>query len=107
MKPELAKKIAKQERRLSMPREILADLLECAGISQSAFARRIGVSNATVNRLINGHQALTPDMAMRLGRFWGDGTRVWLAHQQMVDLWDATHMDASQYEFIEPLHVAA
>lgn len=107
MNPELAKKLEKQQRRPNGPGAVLADLLETSGMSQSEFARRIGVSNATVNRLINAHQALSPDMALRLGRFWGDGSRVWMAHQQMVDLWDLTHADQSPYEHIEPLKIAA
>lgn len=85
----------------------LADLLDSAGISQAEFARRIGVSYATVIRLINDHHWLTPDMAQRLGRFWGDGARVWLAQQTMVDEWELLHADQTPYEFIEPLHQVA
>jgi addiction module HigA family antidote len=102
MKPRLAKKMETQKRRPSTPGDILNDLLETTGISQSEFARHIGVSAATVNRLIQGHQTLTPDMAQRLGRYWGDGARVWLTHQQMVDHWDMAHTNKDAYEFIVP-----
>jgi addiction module HigA family antidote len=94
-------------RRPSGPGAVLADLLECAGLSQTEFARRIDVSVATVNRLINDHHRLTPDMALRLGRFWGDGARVWMAHQQMVDEWELLHADQTPYEHIQPLPKAA
>lgn len=107
MKPELAKKMEKQKRRPCTPGLILADLLKTTGISQSEFSRHIGVSTATVNRLINGHQVLSWDMAQRLGRYWGDGARVWLTHQQMVDQWDLMHADQSEYCFIEPYRMAA
>lgn len=102
MKAELAKKMETQKRRPSTPGDILADLLETTGISQSELARHIGVSGATVNRLIMGHQSLTPDMAQRLGRYWGNGARVWLTNQQMVDHWDMAHADKKAYEFIVP-----
>jgi addiction module HigA family antidote len=99
--------LEKMTRRPSGPGAVLADLLECAGLSQADFARRIDVSYATVSRLINGHHRLTPDMALRLGRFWGDGARVWLAHQTMVDEWELLHADLAPYEHIEPLQKAA
>lgn len=102
MKTELAKKIEKQSRRPSTPGEILEDLLDCSGISQSELARCLNVSGATINRLINGHQTLSTDMAQRLGRFWGDGARVWLTHQQMVDQWELSHTDTESYKFITP-----
>lgn len=90
-------------RRPSGPGAVLADLLECSGLSQAEFARRIGVSYTTISRLINGHHRLTPDMAQRLGRFWSDGARVWLAHQTMVDEWELLHADTTPYQFIQPL----
>jgi addiction module HigA family antidote len=99
--------IEKMTRRPLGPGAVLSDLLECASLSQAEFARRIGVSYTTVSRLINNHHRLTPDMAQRLGRFWGDGARVWLAHQTLVDEWELAHADQTVYEFIEPLSHAA
>lgn len=94
-------------RRPSTPGDALADLLECSGISQAELARRIGVSYSTVNRLIHDNHRLTPEMAQRLGRFWGDGSRIWFALQQQVDEWDLIHADDRKFDFIEPLHKAA
>src|SRR5690606_34995888 len=94
-------------RRPTTPGDALADLLECSGLSQSELARRIGVSLSTVNRLIHENHRLTPEMAQRLGRFWGDGSRIWLALQQQVDEWDLIHADEKEFEFIEPLHKGA
>lgn len=102
-----SKWVKEMTRRPVGPGAVLEDLLECAKLSQSEFARRVGVSRATVSRLVNGQHTLTPDMAMRLGRFWGDGARVWMAHQNMVDEWDLLHTDQSPYEHIEPLEIAA
>ena len=85
------------------PGQVLSGLLEESGISQGELAQRLGVARVTINRLIQGHRPLVPDMAHRLGRFFGNGPGVWMQMQATVDLWDALHMDVSCYADIEPL----
>jgi addiction module HigA family antidote len=99
--------LTQMTRRPTTPGDAVADLLESAGLSQSELARRIGVSFSTVNRLIQENHRLTPEMAQRLGRFFGDGPRIWIALQQQVDEWDLLHASTEEFEFIEPLHKAA
>jgi len=89
--------------RPSAPGDILEELLEFNHITVTDAARRIGVTRANLSRLIHGHQTLTPDMAQRLGKLFGNGPRVWLQMQQNVDLWDMLHADSAPYEAIEPL----
>lgn len=107
MKPTEDKWLQTMTRRPTTPGDAVADLLECAGLSQNELARRIGVSLSTVNRLIHENHRLTPEMAQRLGRFFGDGSRIWLALQQQVDEWDLLHAETKEFDFIEPLHKAA
>ena len=59
------------------------------GISQTELARRLGVSRQTLIRLLNARQAITPEMALRLGKVVGSTPRFWLALQQQHDLWHA------------------
>jgi addiction module HigA family antidote len=99
--------LKKQARRPSTPGDVLANLLETSGISQKALAARIGVSRATVNRVVQGHRVMTPDLANRLGRFFGNGPALWIRLQQHVDLWDALHVDQSTYERIQPMKQVA
>lgn len=85
------------------PGEVLADLLDTYDLTQSELAQRLGVGRLTISQLVNGHRTLTPEMAQRLGRFFGNGAGVWMRLQQQVDLWDTLHADLGDYESIEPL----
>lgn len=87
----------------STPGEVLEDLLESNGLSLTEAAKRLGVGRITVSNLVNGHRALSEDMAQRLGRLFGNGPAFWLRLQQQLDLWEALHQDQSAYEHIEPL----
>lgn len=70
------------------PGEILHGLwLEPMGISISAAARSLGISRKTLSLIVNGHGAVTPEMAMRLSLALGTSAESWLAHQAAYDLW--------------------
>lgn len=99
--------LEKMTRRPLGPGALVEDLLECSGMSQGELAKKIGVSRATISRLVNAKQVLTPDMALRLGRYFGNGARIWLALQQQVDEWELLHADQSKYQFIEPQRLTA
>lgn len=71
------------------PGEVIADILEDLEISQTQFAEILGVSNHTVNEIIQGKQPITVDLAIRIGKAFGNGHRLWLNLQQKVDVWDA------------------
>ena len=60
-----------------------------------------------MNEIVNGKRTVTPDTALRLGKFTGTEPEFWLNLQQAVDLWDAMHSDqAAEVEDIHPAHVA-
>ena len=46
------------------PGEVLKDELEFRGISQRGLSKEIGVSYSTLNEMLNGKRALTPELAM-------------------------------------------
>lgn len=54
------------------PGEMLREeFLTPLGITQSAFALRLGVSFPRLNEVINGKRGVTPDTALRLARVTG------------------------------------
>lgn len=60
-----------------------------AAISQDALARALGISRRRVNELVRGRRAISPDTAVRLGRFFGTDPRFWTALQAEWDTFEA------------------
>lgn len=103
-----AKLLQNQSRRPGGPGDLLADFLENTGLSQTQAARQLGVGRQSVNELINDRRALTPEMANRLALLCGDESpEIWLRLQQQRDLWDALHMDKSDFGNVQPYSKAA
>lgn len=72
---------------LSTPGEILLDeFLEPLGVTQYELAKRIGVDQARISRIIRGKQTITADTALRLGAFFGTTPQFWLRLQEGYDL---------------------
>ena len=74
------------------PGEILReDVLPALGATVSQAAKRLGVSRQSLYRLLAGNSAVTPEMALRLGKYCRNGPAMWLRLQQAYDLWHAEH----------------
>jgi HTH-type transcriptional regulator/antitoxin HigA len=63
------------------PGEIIADLLEERGLSQKELARRMGRPQKTINEIIHGKAALTPETANQLELVLGTPASYWLTHE--------------------------
>ena len=72
----------------------------------SEAARQLRVTRQTLHRILAGRSAVTPEMAVRLGKFCGNGPALWLRMQQACDLWEAEQAMASQLAVI-PSHLVA
>lgn len=72
------------------PGEILrADVLPALGLPVSVAAKHLGISRQTLHRILAGTAAVTPEMAVRLGKFCGNEPGLWLRMQEAYDLWHA------------------
>jgi addiction module HigA family antidote len=58
-------------------------------ISVRKVAENLGVSASTLNRLLNGENNVSPEMALRLSKTLGRSPESWLAMQDQYDLWHA------------------
>ncbi len=80
------------------------DVLPHLGMTQKEFADRLGVSRLTVSEVLHEKRSVSVDMAMRLGRFLGNGPEVWLRMQQTLDLWALER--SGNYEDIKTFEAA-
>lgn len=65
------------------------DVLPALHLSVSEAASQLRVSRQTLHRVLAEKIAVTPDMAVRLGKFCGNGPGLWLRMQAAYDLWRA------------------
>src|SRR3989338_11368058 len=87
---------------------LLEEFLKPLGVSQSAFAIRLGISFPRLNEIIRGKRAVTPDTALRLGRVLGTSADFWLGLQQDWDLWHAMRgKKAAEIAELHPLRRTA
>lgn len=70
------------------PGEVLVELyLKPLELSIKEAADGLGVSRRTIYELINGHRAISVEMAERLALAFGGEADTWLRQQIMYDLW--------------------
>lgn len=80
----------KQNRRPTHPGEVLReDVLPALGVSVTQAARDLGVSRQLLHGILRTVRPVTPEMAVRLGRYCGNGPQLWLNMQMNYDLWHA------------------
>lgn len=95
----------RRQRPPTHPGEVLRqDALPALGVSVSRAARDMGVSRMTLHRLLQGRTRVTPAMALRLGRYCGNGAAIWLRMQDAHDLWHALRDIGDEIERIPPRH---
>ena len=68
---------------------ITAVYLEPHGISGRQLSAKLKVAPSTLNRILGGGSAISPEMALRLAKALGRSPESWLALQHNYDLWRA------------------
>lgn len=89
------------------PGEILRDdVLPALKMTVKDAAGELGISRQSLHNILNGSASITPAMALRVGKFCGNGPDIWLRMQQAYDLWRAKQEIGDQIKKI-PTHSAA
>ena len=94
------------ERRPIHPGEIVReDFMPDYGLTVSTLASALRVSRQSINELVRERRAVSPEMALRLGRLFGNSAEFWLNLQRSIDLFDAQAANGAEVEHIKPLRV--
>ena len=67
-------------------RSIRDNCLDPLGLSVTEAARVLGVARHTLSRVLNGHAAVSPEMAIRLEKVGWSNAEFWLRRQTSYDL---------------------
>ena len=67
-------------------RSIQENCLEPLGLSVTSAAKGLGVARHTLSRVLNGHAAISPEMAIRLEKAGWSNAEFWLRLQAAYDL---------------------
>ena len=87
------------------PGEMLReDFMPDYGLTATALAMALGVSRQTIHELLKEQRAVTPLMALRLARLFGNSPKFWLNSQQARDLWESEQAYLEELVRIQPLY---
>ena len=76
----------RMKRRPTHPGEMLReDFLPDYGLTVSSLAKAIGVSRQSINELLRERRRVSPEMALRLARLFGNSPEFWLNAQRAAD----------------------
>jgi addiction module HigA family antidote len=97
---------AKMTRKPTHPGEMLREnFLPDYELTVSSLAKAVGVSRQSINELLRERRGLSPEMALRLAKLFGNSPQFWLNVKQAVDLWEADQAIHNEVAQIRPLEV--
>ena len=97
----------KRDIRPSHPGEMLReDFMTDYRLTVAELAEKLEVSRQTVNELVNERRSVSPNMALRLARLFGNTPEFWMNAQRAVDLWATEREYKKDLERIKPLQAA-
>jgi antitoxin HigA-1 len=68
---------------------LLEDVMKPLSITITEAAKDLGISRKTLSEIVNGRCALSPEIAVRIGKATHTSPESWLAMQTSLDLWAA------------------
>ena len=82
------------------PGALLAEIvIPGTGLSKTDIAGRLGISRQTLHDVLAERQPVTPNLAARLGKLFGNGAGLWIRMQAEYDVWKAAaEVDVSAIE---------
>lgn len=66
---------------------LLYEFMEPLGISQTQLAKDLGTTFRTINEIINHKRGISPEMAVRLAKYFGTSEELWVNLQVQYELY--------------------
>lgn len=89
------------------PGEVVKEvLIEASGINITQAAKLLGISRASLSKLLNARGGLSPEMAVRLSIVLNTTSDMWLKLQYQYDLWQAENQRKLISRQVTPLRKA-
>ncbi len=82
------------------PGDILQEMLDEAGVSQLALAKRLGTDVARINEICRRRRGISAKMAMLLAKVFGTSPALWMNLQQN---WELSQVDPAAARSVRPL----
>jgi addiction module HigA family antidote len=79
------------ERCPSHPGALLDDIIPATGKTKVEIASLLGISRQHLYDIVREKKPVSPAVAARLGKMFGDGAAIWLRQQAAYDAWHAEH----------------
>lgn len=89
------------------PGELLRDVIPATGKSKAEIAGLLGISRQHFYDILKERKPVSPSVAVRLGKLFGDGAGVWVRMQGAHDTWHAERELAAEIKKIPRLKTAA
>ena len=67
------------------PGQYIGELIEDYQMTQKEFAEKLGLSPKTINKLVNGEESISNDIAQKLEKFTNISMKTWLNLQTSYD----------------------
>jgi addiction module HigA family antidote len=84
------------------PGALLREAIESVSLNKTEIADALGISRQHLYDLSTEKKGITPNIAVRLGKLFGNGPDVWVRMQLAHDLWHAARtVDTSEIKTIE------
>ena len=90
------------------PGELLRDeVIPATGKTKTEIAALLGISRQHLYDILSERKPVSPAVAARLGKLFGDGAEVWIRMQGAHDIWNAERDLAAEIKKIPTLRAAA
>lgn len=94
----------KLKRQPSHPGYILKEeFLEEFNITQTELANKLGTTFRTINEIVNEKRSISPEMAMKLSKFFGTSIELWMNLQNQFDIYNIYQKRKQYIDKIRPL----